>query len=78
MGTVEIVLAVLCLTPVLYVLFAFTVGKRWVAGYSRWSQCWLGQHRWSMPGGWCEKCGVCDKFFGGHERCGKVCRHFGD
>lgn len=50
--------------------------KLWIAGYSRFSYCWMGLHRWSMPGGWCEKCGLCDKFFGGHEDCGKTCRHY--
>jgi hypothetical protein len=29
-----------------------------------------------MPGGWCEDCGKCDRFFGGHRECGKTCRHF--
>ncbi len=43
---------------------------------SIWSQlaCWLGLHRWDMPGGCCEDCGRCDEFFGGHEQCGVVCR----
>lgn len=50
--------------------------KLWIGGHHRWSRCWLGQHRWSMPGGWCERCGQCDTFFGGHERCGRTCRHF--
>jgi hypothetical protein len=40
--------------------------KLWMAGYSTWSRCWLGQHRWDMPGGHCEKCGKCDEFFGPH------------
>lgn len=43
--------------------------KRWMAGYSRWSRCWLGQHRWDMPGGHCERCGLCDEFFGPHTDC---------
>jgi len=38
--------------------------------------CWFGCHAWSMPGGWCEECGLCDRFFGGHERCGRTCEHF--
>lgn len=50
--------------------------KLWMAGYSEWSRCWLGQHRWSMPGGWCERCGICDTFFGGHKDCGKTCQHW--
>ena len=25
-----------------------------------------------MPGGWCEKCGICDTFFGGHEDDGEL------
>lgn len=50
--------------------------RRWIAGYSRFSLCSLGQHKWSMPGGWCEKCGLCDKFFGGHEGCGNTCRYW--
>jgi hypothetical protein len=29
-----------------------------------------------MPGGWCEKCGMCDKFFGGHEDCFDKCKWF--
>jgi hypothetical protein len=48
--------------------------KLWVAGQTRLSPCWLGLHRWSFPGGWCEKCGKCDTFFGGHLRCGKTCQ----
>ncbi len=43
--------------------------KRWMAGRSPWSACWLGQHAWDMPGGHCEKCGKCDLFFGPHEEC---------
>ncbi len=39
----------------------------WIGGYSRFSSCWLGQHRWDMPGGHCEKCGKCDEFFGPHK-----------
>ena len=39
----------------------------WIAGYSRFSYCWLGLHRWDYPGGHCEKCGKCDEFFGPHE-----------
>ncbi len=50
--------------------------KRWIAGYSRLSFCWMGLHRWSEPGGHCEKCGRCDTFFDGHERCGKTCREW--
>jgi len=52
--------------------------KLWMAGYSTWSRCWLGQHRWSMPGGWCERCGMCDEFFHRHEDCprGGPCRHW--
>jgi hypothetical protein len=41
--------------------------------------CWFGVHHWSMPGGWCEDCGVCDLFFGcvGHEDCGDgPCQHW--
>ncbi len=45
-----------------------------IAGQSKWSPCWLGFHRWDCPGGCCEKCGICDRFFGGHEGCGKTCR----
>ena len=40
--------------------------KLWMAGYSKWSSCFLGQHRWNMPGGHCERCGKCDEFFGKH------------
>lgn len=47
-----------------------------IAGHHRWSPCWLGLHRWSMPGGWCEKCGKCDRFFGGHDECGETCKHW--
>lgn len=50
--------------------------KMWIAGYSRFSYCWMGLHRWSHPGGFCERCGMCDLFFGGHERCGKKCDEF--
>jgi hypothetical protein len=38
--------------------------------------CRWGCHRWSMPGGWCEDCGMCDTFFGGHAECGQTCRHW--
>jgi len=38
--------------------------------------CWMGLHHWSMPGGWCEDCGKCDTFFGGHDDCGRTCRHW--
>ena len=41
----------------------------WIAGYSRWSSCRLGMHRWDYPGGHCEKCGLCDEFFGPHNEC---------
>jgi hypothetical protein len=34
--------------------------KLWIAGYSRFSSCWMGFHRWDMPGGHCERCGKCD------------------
>ena len=37
--------------------------KLLIAGYSRLSSCWLGMHRWDMPGGCCEKCGKRDRFF---------------
>lgn len=40
------------------------------------SPCTYGLHRWSMPGGWCEDCSMCDKFFGGHIECGKKCVHY--
>lgn len=50
--------------------------KLLVSGYSPWSKCWMGFHRWSMPGGWCEWCGLCDRFFGGHGDCGRTCRHW--
>jgi hypothetical protein len=40
--------------------------KLWVAGHSRFSYCWMGFHRWDMPGGHCERCGKCDEFFGPH------------
>ena len=43
--------------------------KLWIAGYSRFSYCWLGLHRWDYPGGHCEKCGLCDEFFGVHHDC---------
>lgn len=29
-----------------------------------------------MPGGWCEKCGKCDEFFGPHIGCLDVCKWF--
>ena len=41
--------------------------RRWIAGYSRFSRCWMGLHRWDSPGGHCEKCGKCDEFFGPHD-----------
>lgn len=41
----------------------------WVAGCSRWSSCRWGMHRWDHPGGHCEKCGLCDEFFGLHKEC---------
>ncbi len=51
--------------------------KLLMAGYTRLSFCWLGLHRWSMPGGWCENCGRCDLFFPvAHYGCGKTCRHW--
>ena len=63
--------------PLILVALCFLRPFRvWMSGYSKYSRCWLGQHRWSMPGGWCERCGLCDRFFGGHERCGKTCRHW--
>lgn len=40
-----------------------------IAGQSRWSPCWMGLHKWDMPGGHCEKCGKCDTFFGPHKGC---------
>lgn len=43
--------------------------KLWVAGYSKWSRCWLGQHLWDEPGGHCVKCLKCDEFLGRHEVC---------
>lgn len=43
--------------------------KLWIAGHSRFSYCWMGLHKWDMPGGHCEKCGKCDEFFGKHVRC---------
>ncbi len=43
--------------------------KLWVAGYSRFSVCWLGQHRWDQPDGHCERCGKCDEFFAEHWLC---------
>jgi hypothetical protein len=35
-----------------------------------WSRmfCWLGLHRWNMPGGWCEECGATDRFFDEEKR----------
>src|SRR5262249_43158655 len=39
----------------------------WMAGHSKYSRCWLGQHRWDYPGGHCAKCGKCDTFFGSHD-----------
>ena len=36
--------------------------KLWIAGHSRFSSCWLGMHKWDMPGGHCEKCGKHDTF----------------
>lgn len=50
--------------------------KRVMSGHHKHSRCWFGAHRWSMPGGWCERCGICDKFFGGHTDCGKTCIYF--
>lgn len=50
--------------------------KKFLSGTSRLSSCWLGLHRWSMPGGHCERCGVCDRFFGGHEDCGDTCEYY--
>ena len=44
--------------------------KMWIAGYSRWSSCAFGMHRWDMPGGHCEECGKCDEFFGPHDHGG--------
>lgn len=43
--------------------------KTWISGYSRYSKCWLGQHRWDWPGGHCERCGKCDEMFGSHGAC---------
>jgi hypothetical protein len=80
MQTVVIVLAVLAVVPILLPIVAIVFNirplKLWMSGYGKWSRCWLGQHRWSMPGGWCERCGICDTFFGGHETCGKTCCHW--
>lgn len=48
--------------------------KLFFSGRSQYSRCWMGLHRWSMPGGWCERCGMCDTFFGEHIGCGKTCQ----
>lgn len=29
--------------------------------------CFIGIHRWDMPGGHCENCGKCDEFFETHQ-----------
>jgi hypothetical protein len=49
--------------------------KLWIAGYSRFSSCRLGMHRWDEPGGHCEKCRKCDEFFGTHRDCQAAQRH---
>ena len=76
---IAIGLLTILLSPLLLYALAF-MGVRpiklFLAGYHPWSRCWMGLHRWSMPGGWCERCGMCDKFFGGHSECGKTCRHW--
>jgi hypothetical protein len=55
----------------------FRFFKLLIAGYHPWSRCWMGFHRWSRPGGHCEKCGKCDTFFGPHPHCtGKTCLHY--
>lgn len=33
-----------------------------------WWLCAARCHRWDYPGGHCEDCGVCDEFFGEHDR----------
>jgi hypothetical protein len=38
-------------------MFIFRWLKLFIAGRSKYSPCWLGLHRWDMPGGHCEKCG---------------------
>lgn len=76
-------LVIVCILPVspflLFLLGMLGVRpvKRFLAGHSRYSRCWMGLHRWSMPGGWCERCGLCDTFFGGHADCkGGACRYW--
>lgn len=39
--------------------------KRWISRLF----CWMGLHRWDIPGGHCEECGACDEFFGPHRDC---------
>jgi len=37
-----------------------------ISGHHKWSVCWLGLHKWDMPGGHCghcERCGKYDDFF---------------
>lgn len=65
-----------CLPLLFIVLCFFRPFRVWMGGGSKYSRCWMGQHRWSMPGGWCERCGMCDRFFGGHESCGRVCCYY--
>lgn len=43
--------------------------KLLISGQHRWSRCWMGFHKWDMPGGHCERCGMCDEFFGRHSDC---------
>jgi hypothetical protein len=43
--------------------------KMLIAGRSKFSLCCLGMHPWDSPGGHCEKCGMCDEFFGPHDSC---------
>ena len=31
--------------------------------------CRMGLHKWDMPGGHCEDCGICDEFFEPHKNC---------
>ncbi len=50
--------------------------KQLISGHHRLSRCWMGFHRWSMPGGWCMRCGKCDKFFDPHPGCGRTCRYW--
>lgn len=38
--------------------------------------CNYGCHQWTMPGGWCEDCGICDRMFGEHNHCGEVCEYY--